>query len=610
MFEVPKIVYDRLGAGERQEGHPDPDVLTAFVEQALSAQAREGVLQHLALCRDCREVVALSLPPLEAACEPVAAGEVVEAAAAPVGSGRVVRQRPRWLAWQGVRWAALAAGVVVVGSVLILRPGRPNESPRALAPKQAENATPDHAIPAPSAVPVAPALSADKITPPALAKADHLPSAVAADQLRSKDARPAPTRAQALEEKGTFLADNERRDVFATDKKLQAGLRVPAAISQGAASNAVGGNAGAAPIKESAAARGAGSSYGVLGGPLDKRQLAAVPPAVAPATPQPAPAMARGAFAKQAAGGAVSGASAGTDSTRIGLSIERGRGPLYGQAELVGMITDPSGAVMAGAKIEARRVSTGETRTATTDASGRFSFSALPADDYKVQLSASGFRTATRDVALGPQDRGTLLAQLSVGQTAETVTVEAAAPAMETTAARTETVMARAEVAPIVKSKPPASAEVSSANVAVETTTGEVQSQVSTAPVQNLAVVGRNVTGLAMLSVPGEWRISSHKLERSLDHGKTWSTVLNADHPLLCHAENANDIWAGGKAGTLFHSTDGGTSWMQVQPAVGDQPLKADIIRIEVHSAAEIVLFLQHGEVWTTSDSGKTWTRK
>src|SRR5260370_16806372 len=62
MTEVPKIVYDRLRAALPEQAHPDADLLTAFAEQALSAAEREGVLQHLALCEDCRDVVALALP--------------------------------------------------------------------------------------------------------------------------------------------------------------------------------------------------------------------------------------------------------------------------------------------------------------------------------------------------------------------------------------------------------------------------------------------------------------------------------------------------------------------------------------------------------------------
>jgi hypothetical protein len=42
--------------------HPDADQLSAFIEQALPAHERDGVLAHLAVCPDCRGVVALALP--------------------------------------------------------------------------------------------------------------------------------------------------------------------------------------------------------------------------------------------------------------------------------------------------------------------------------------------------------------------------------------------------------------------------------------------------------------------------------------------------------------------------------------------------------------------
>ncbi len=47
--------------------HPDADQLSAFVEQALPAHERDGVLAHLAVCAECRGVVALALPEVPAA---------------------------------------------------------------------------------------------------------------------------------------------------------------------------------------------------------------------------------------------------------------------------------------------------------------------------------------------------------------------------------------------------------------------------------------------------------------------------------------------------------------------------------------------------------------
>jgi hypothetical protein len=132
MPDVPKIVRDRLRADLPEGAHPGPDALTAFAEQMLAAAEREGVLQHLARCADCREVVALSTPPLEIGSQPVTAPE--NESSVPVPSRARAKaggwQRP-WFAWPAWRWAALAAGVVVAGGILLMRPGKPNEVPEA-----------------------------------------------------------------------------------------------------------------------------------------------------------------------------------------------------------------------------------------------------------------------------------------------------------------------------------------------------------------------------------------------------------------------------------------------------------------------------------------------
>ena len=44
------------------EYHPDADQIGAFVEQALPEHEREQMLDHLAVCAECRAIVALSLP--------------------------------------------------------------------------------------------------------------------------------------------------------------------------------------------------------------------------------------------------------------------------------------------------------------------------------------------------------------------------------------------------------------------------------------------------------------------------------------------------------------------------------------------------------------------
>ena len=103
MQSVPKIVRDRLQAEPPAVHHPDADLLTAFAEQSLPAAERATVLEHLARCGDCRDVVALALPPTE----------LLETALRPV--------RSVWLTWPVLRWGFVATGVVIVASIGVLQ---------------------------------------------------------------------------------------------------------------------------------------------------------------------------------------------------------------------------------------------------------------------------------------------------------------------------------------------------------------------------------------------------------------------------------------------------------------------------------------------------------
>jgi len=103
MEKVPKIVGERLKAAAVAVDHPDADVLTAFSESSLPDLEKIAVLEHLARCGECRDVIALSLP----------AEEPTAPAIHPV--------RGRWLTWPRLRWGLVAAGVIVVGLFGVLR---------------------------------------------------------------------------------------------------------------------------------------------------------------------------------------------------------------------------------------------------------------------------------------------------------------------------------------------------------------------------------------------------------------------------------------------------------------------------------------------------------
>ena len=72
---------------------------------------------------------------------------------------------------------------------------------------------------------------------------------------------------------------------------------------------------------------------------------------------------------------------------------------LYGS--LTGNVTDPSGASVPEAKIEALNTGTGSVREALTDANGTYSIGNLQPGTYRVTISAASFGTVVQnDVSL------------------------------------------------------------------------------------------------------------------------------------------------------------------------------------------------------------------
>ena len=70
----------------------------------------------------------------------------------------------------------------------------------------------------------------------------------------------------------------------------------------------------------------------------------------------------------------------------------------YAQANssIAGLITDPTGAVVSGATIQATDPATGITRSTVSDSSGLYSLGGLNAGDYALKVTAPGFETYTK----------------------------------------------------------------------------------------------------------------------------------------------------------------------------------------------------------------------
>ena len=62
-------------------------------------------------------------------------------------------------------------------------------------------------------------------------------------------------------------------------------------------------------------------------------------------------------------------------------------------ATLVGTVKDPTGAVVGGAKVEAKNNATGAVRSTTTDGSGEYAIPNLTAGRYAVTVTVAGFKT-------------------------------------------------------------------------------------------------------------------------------------------------------------------------------------------------------------------------
>src|ERR1043166_832037 len=68
---------------------------------------------------------------------------------------------------------------------------------------------------------------------------------------------------------------------------------------------------------------------------------------------------------------------------------------------LQGTVDDPNGAVVQGASVTLRNVSTGAETTATTDERGSFNFQNLEAATYTVTIEKTGFRrSVTTEIAV------------------------------------------------------------------------------------------------------------------------------------------------------------------------------------------------------------------
>jgi Photosynthesis system II assembly factor YCF48/Putative zinc-finger len=116
MQHLPKLV-DVLLNKAQPATHPDADQLTAFAEHALTGNERGQVLEHLALCAECREVLSIA--------------QVQLPDALPIATAA----KHTWFRMPKLRWVTAAALVVIAGSTAIVTMHRKSGTTPARAAK-------------------------------------------------------------------------------------------------------------------------------------------------------------------------------------------------------------------------------------------------------------------------------------------------------------------------------------------------------------------------------------------------------------------------------------------------------------------------------------------
>jgi hypothetical protein len=484
--------------------HPDADQLSVFAEGAATAPEQKRMLAHLAGCTECREAVFLMQPH----------GETQRTAAAPAK-----RWVWRWLVPVGVPAAALACGLIAV--FIYTRPhGAASSIPQQVASaRQPEIAGPGHGTA------VAPTTNSEKGTQVERPKGDSTPKAAGTDIARQKNRVAGGTKLPASklpESKSDQKTSNAARPLMQTE---QADMATPfdknlvENLPNGGAINSAGG-------------------YGNF--QVDKNHNDEKAGDVQKANKE-------------------HGSTAAQDSVAMkkdlpALQVQGDQSATL--AGVVGRVTDPSGAVVAGVTVTVRDAS-GKIRQTTTGADGSFSLTELPAGQYLVTATATGFKANIQKINLQPSELATLQPRMALGAAGTTIEVSGVAPLMETEQADMSTTFDR--------------------NL-----------------VENLPNGGNDLAAVAVTNpvIP----VFGPPVAATVSHGKRFVSLDSA--------------------GSLFLSRNGGKKWKKVNPQWAGKAMRIELTpayRSEAPPKAknETLAPASEGAVFQlTTDAGAVWTSK
>src|SRR5580704_5602789 len=97
-----------------------------------------------------------------------------------------------------------------------------------------------------------------------------------------------------------------------------------------------------------------------------------------------------------------------------------------------GRVTDPTGAVIAGATVELKSLDTGGTQVAATGGDGSFRFNLLKPGNYEITTGMIGFAKTVRATSVEVGQTSQVDIALEISKTAETIEVSGEAPLIST----------------------------------------------------------------------------------------------------------------------------------------------------------------------------------
>jgi Carboxypeptidase regulatory-like domain/Putative zinc-finger len=395
---------ERLQAGQ----HPDADQLNAFVEHTLPGHEQQETLAHLAICPDCRQIVALSLPPGDQS---------------PSLEPASVRHPwlPRWHpAWLGI--PAFAAALILVIFFV-----RTEQSKVRQTPALSQMAAADK--PAPPRTEIPPPEALRSTAPPAQHAVQRRPVAPASQPTPLPQAKQGPAGGVAGGVMGGILGG-----IGAGPAQVPAPAFAAPSASAGGPSTALAVDRVQAAFSRpsplpsqlaifSMAARGSqrlaiDTDHHVFFSDDEGRNWKAVP------SPW------RGHAVSVALSSAVPFGSA-----RAALKVSSHPAATTGST-LSGTITDPAGAVIPGATLTATNSSGALVGSATTDRNGQYRMEDLAPGRYRIEAQATGFEKQSFVTEMTLSQQAVADATLRVGSAAQTVAIEASPAPADTAGGR------------------------------------------------------------------------------------------------------------------------------------------------------------------------------